>query len=291
MQTYPINPAGIKLLHDREAFVGHAYPDPYSPLGKALRGAGLWRKYLAAPFAIPASISGLSGAPWTIGWGFTEGVREGDRMTLQEADARLAVELDKIATAVRAACTVPPNENQLAAMVVLAYNIGLGWSGSSKPKGAKDGFRQSSVLKAHNRGDTAAAARAFRLWNKAGGEVSPGLEARRLAESQLYLTPASGPAGAAASPAAPVDDVQTLMPQAVDAERPLTASTINRASVAAGGTAAVATIAETARTVTDIKSSAERLGDWLLPMLLVGIVLLCGYIVWERVKVRREGWS
>lgn len=291
MQTYPINNAGIKLLHDRETFVGHAYPDPYSPLGKALRAAGLWRKYLVAPFTIPASISSLSGAPWTIGWGFTEGVREGDRMTLQEADARLAAELEKITTAVRAACTVPPTENQLAAMVVLAYNIGLGWSGSSKPKGAKDGFRQSSVLKAHNRGDTAAAARAFRLWNKAGGEVSPGLEARRLAESQLYLTPAPAPSGAAASPAAAMDDVQALMPQAVDAERPLTASTINRASVAAGGTAAVATIAETARTLSDIKSSADSLGDWLLPIVLLVIVALCGYIVWERIKVRREGWS
>ena len=248
MQTYPINAAGIKLLHDRESFVGHAYPDPYSPLGKALRSAGLWRKYLAAPFAIPPSISGLSGAPWTLGWGFTEGVREGDRITLQQADARLAAELERISAAVRRACTQPPTPNQLAAMVVLAYNIGLGWSGKAKPAGAKDAFRQSSVLRAHNRGDTASAARAFRLWNKANGEVSPGLEARRLAESQLYLTPEPGMHKSAIATA---DDPE-VMPQAVDAERPMRASTINRAGVAAGGTAVVATVAETARTVSDI---------------------------------------
>jgi hypothetical protein len=26
-------------------------------------------------------------------------------------------------------------------------------------------------------------------------------------------------------------------------------------------------------------------------VLLLAVVVLCGYIVWERVKVRREGWS
>ncbi len=117
-------------------------------------------------------------------------------------------------------------------------------------------------------------ARAFALWNKAGGQVWPGLTRRRAAEAALYLSDA------------PAD-----MPQAVQPERPITASTINRAGVAAGGTAAVATVAETARTVSDIKSSADSLGDWLLPVLLVLVAALCGYIVWERVKVRREGWS
>lgn len=282
--SYPINDAGVRLLHEREAFVGHAYPDPYSPLGQALRAANLWRKYLSKPFALPTEMTKLSGAPWTIGYGFTRGVHEGDRMSMAEADARLGVELQEFASGVRAACAVQPNENQFAAMVVLAYNIGLGWSGSTKPRGAKDGFRQSSVLKAHNRGDFVAAARAFRLWNKANGQVSAGLEARRIAESELYLRPAPGGAANA------VDD-HGVMPQAVDAERPLSASTINRAGVAAGGTAAVATVAETARTISDIKSSADSLGDWLLPLLLIAVAALCGFIVWERIKVRREGWS
>jgi lysozyme len=71
----------------------------------------------------------------------------------------------------------------------------------------------------------------------------------------------------------------------------MSASSINRAGVVAGGTAAAATVAETARTVADVKYSAQSLGDWLVPVLLLAVVVLCGYIVWERVKVRREGWS
>ncbi len=286
---YPINQAGVSLLHERETFVGHAYPDPYSALGKALRSAGRWREYLRAPFAIPASMRHLSGAPWTVGWGFTRGVKEGDRMSRSEADARLAAELREYAAAVRAACVVPTNENELAAMVVLAYNIGIA------------GFQRSTVLRAHNRGDKAAAARAFRLWNKAAGEVSPGLESRRIAEAALYLRPVPGAVetamvglgdaveGAGAPSVADADPV--VLPQQVDPERPMAASSINRAGVVAGGTAAVATVAETARTVADVKYSAQSLGDWLVPVLLLAVVALCGYIVWERVKQRKGGWA
>jgi len=111
-----------------------------------------------------------------------------------------------------------------------------------------------------------------------------GLERRRKAESALYLTP--------------VHSLQVIeepedepdMPQTVDAERPMTQSSINRSAVVAGGTAAVATVAETARTVADVKYSAMALGDWLVPILLVVVVALCGFILYERIKVRRDGW-
>ena len=59
----------------------------------------------------------------------------------------------------------------------------------------------------------------------------------------------------------------------------------------AGGTAAVATVAETARTVADVKYSTQALGDWLVPVLLMVVAALCGYVVWTRVKQRREGWA
>lgn len=81
------------------------------------------------------------------------------------------------------------------------------------------------------------------------------------------------------------------MPQAVDPESKMTSSTINRASVVAGGTAAVATITEVTRAVADVKASVSSLGDWLLPVLLVVVVCLCGYIVYERLRVRKEGFS
>lgn len=199
---------------------------------------------------------------WTIGYGFTRGVEQGDQITREEADRRLRAELSSYEAAVYRATGGNVTQAQFDALVSFAWNVG------------KDGMAGSSVIKAHNRGDYQSAARAFGLWNKAGGKVWPGLTRRRAAEAALYLSDA------------PAD-----MPQAVEPERPVTASTINRAGVAAGGTAVVASVAETARTVSDIKSSADSLGNWLLPVLLVAVAALCAYIVWERVKVRREGWS
>lgn len=205
---------------------------------------------------------------WTIGYGFTEGVKPGDVITKAQALARLSRELRKYESAVRLACTIEPTQNQFDAIVSFCWNVGI------------DGMRRSSVIKAHNRGDLQAAARAFGLWNKAGGKVWPGLVRRRAAEAALYLEPE---ADAAAEPAE--------MPQAVDAESRLTQSGINRASVVAGGTAAVATVAEVTRTVADVKASVDGLGNWVVPLLLVVVVGLCGYIVWQRVLQRKGGWA
>lgn len=210
---------------------------------------------------------------WSIGYGFTKGVKRGDKMTRAAADARLRSELVEYEQGVMRACTNQPNQNQFDALVCFAFNVGVA------------GMARSSVIKAHNRGDFQAAARAFGLWNKAGGKVWPGLTRRRAAEAALYLElvpdevsdPAEGP----------VDE----MPQRVDPERPMMESTINRAGVVAGGTAAVATVAETARTVADVKYSVASLGDWLVPILLLAVVALCGYIVWERIQQRKGGWA
>lgn len=206
----------------------------------------------------------------TIGYGFTEGVKMGDVMTKAEADQRLVRELLPYESAVDSACTNPPNQNEFDAMVLLAYNIGIG------------GFRKSTVLKAHNANDKQAAARAFGLWNKSGGKVYKGLTRRRAEESALYLAPSIGDV---------VDPDSTVMPQRVDQETSMTQSPINRAGVVAGGTAAVATVSETARTLADVKYSLHSLGDWLLPALLLCVVGLCGYMIWQRVRQRSQGWA
>ena len=209
----------------------------------------------------------------TIGYGFTHGVKMGDVMTRAEADARLIEELRPYEMAVWQACTNEPNQNEFDAMVLLCFNIGPA------------GFKKSTVLKAHNRGDHQAAARAFGLWNKSGGKVYAGLTKRRAEESALYLTPM--PDDVSDPPEGPIAE----MPQTVDAESHMTESPINRAGVVAGGTAAVATVAETARTVADVKYSVSSLGDWLVPVLLIVVVALCGYTVWQRVQQRKGGWA
>lgn len=283
-----INKAGEDLVFGYEQYREFAYPDPASPLAKATRGMRARWGYRPAREIIAEldeSVRHLHGNPWTCGIGRTRGVTIDTRMSKAEAWKDMRAELDMVATQVRDACKIEPNENELAAMTSLAYNIGMGWSGPKKPAGAKDGFRQSSVLRAHNRGDKQAAARAFRLWNRAGGVEMDGLTKRRVSEADLYLKAPR----VLMDPAVDEDDDPT-MPQTVDAERPMTQSTINRSALVAGGTAAAATVAETARTVAEVKYSVAQLGDWLLPVMLLVIVALCGYIIYERIRVRKQGW-
>jgi len=206
----------------------------------------------------------------TIGYGFTHGVQMGDTMAREEADTRLVTELVPYEQAVERGCTNPPNQNEFDSMVLLCFNIGIG------------GFKKSTVLKCHNRGDHQAAARAFGLRNKSSGVVYAGLTRRRAEEAALYLTP---------TPDDVSDPVTAEMPQSVDAESSLTASPINRAGVVAGGTATVAAVSEAARTVSDVKYSVSSLGDWLVPVLLVTVVALCGYMIWQRVQQRKGGWA
>lgn len=141
-----MNQAGIDLLKHFEGFSGVAYPDPAT-----------------------------GGDPWTIGYGFTKGVKPGDVITLADAEDRLKVEMAEFEGGVLTCCNRLPSPNQLAAMTSLVYNIGLA------------NFRSSTVLRRHNAGENFAAAGAFLLWNKAAGKVMQGLINRREAERALYL--------------------------------------------------------------------------------------------------------
>jgi len=140
-----VNDAGIDLLKDFEGFRERAYLD-------------------------------VVGVP-TIGYGFTKGVQLGDHMTQAEGQERLKTEIAEFEGGVITACTRLPSPNQLAALVCLAYNIGI------------NAFRKSTVLRLHNAGDFTGAADAFRMWCKAGPRVVTGLVNRREAERALYLTP------------------------------------------------------------------------------------------------------
>lgn len=119
---------------------------------------------------------GSGGDPWTIGWGATgPGIRKGVTWTQAQADARLVEDVAKFADGVRKLVgTARTNDNQLGAMISLAYNIGLG------------NFGKSTLLKMHRAGDYAGAAKQFAVWNKAAGRVMDGLTRRRAAEAAVY---------------------------------------------------------------------------------------------------------
>ena len=214
-----------------------------------------------------------AGVP-TLGFGTTEGVTFEDvgvrTITMAEATRLASLDLTVFEDAVNRLCKVIPTQSQFDAMCSLTYNIGIG------------AFTNSTVLRAHNRGDFMAAGRAFALFDKARVkgklQVMKGLTRRRAEESAIYLSSLPGPAF-------------EPIPQAVEPESKLTASPINRASVIAGATAALASVNEIVSTVTDIKGSAAALGDWLLPVALVAIVVACGYVVWTRWRQRQGGWA
>lgn len=146
-----INPAGMQLLREFEGCKLTAYRCPARIL--------------------------------TIGYGHTgSDVTEGLKITQPQAGVLLARDIERVAGSVRRCLTVAPNENQFAAMVCLAFNIGAA------------NFKTSSVRRLHNSRKTAEAAAAFMLWNKATGadrkkRELKGLTRRRAAEMQLYLTP------------------------------------------------------------------------------------------------------
>lgn len=266
---------GLNLIKKSEGMREYAYPDPASPM---YRAAPKLRWGFASVDEILSQLSAarrnqlqaLSGAPWTIGYGFTKGVKPGMQMTVAQADARLVTEIHDYERGVLASLTVAPSQNEFDAMVSLAWNIGV-------PR-----FAKSTVVKAHNRGDKPSAARAFHLWNKANGVEMSGLVARRAAESRVYLTQ---------DQQASVLPVVVDMPQTVDDERPMTSSTINRASVVAGGSATAAAVGEALRVVGEVKYGVESLGNWFVPLALVGVAVLCGYIIYERHQQRKNGWA
>jgi lysozyme len=117
----------------------------------------------------------------TLGWGCTEGVREGMIWTREEAQVALRRELAKFEAGVIRLTTVPLNQNQFDALVSFTYNVGLG------------AFEGSTLRRKLNAGDYRSAASAFKLWNKGGGRVLPGLVNRRAREATLFLTPMDEP--------------------------------------------------------------------------------------------------
>jgi len=123
-----------------------------------------------------------TGKVWTIGYGTTSRagigveVKKGMKITEAEAVDYLTRTLKLFShQIVKGFNDRKPKSDQFGSMLSMAYNIGAG------------GFLGSTVLRMFNAKDDAAAAEAFKLWNKSGGKVLPGLVKRRAAESQWYL--------------------------------------------------------------------------------------------------------
>lgn len=112
---------------------------------------------------------------WTIGYGETQGIKEGMEWTQKQADDALEKRIVQMKKEILATCpALKPSSNRLAACISLAYNIGIG------------NFAGSSVAKYIRRGEYRAAADAFGMWVYVGKQKLPGLVNRRQAERTVF---------------------------------------------------------------------------------------------------------
>ena len=140
-----VNEKSLSLIRETEGFRDHAYLCP----------AGVW----------------------TCGFGETGlGIHEGTEMTLMEADKRLRIKAQTIEDQINKLVRIPLTENQLAALVSLVYNIGIG------------AFTHSTLLIRLNDGDPEGAANQFLVWDRINHVEYPGLLKRRQKEKELFLT-------------------------------------------------------------------------------------------------------
>ncbi len=211
---------------------------------------------------------------WTLGWGATSNIGPRMTWTQDQADEDLLMRLNILVGRIIPMCRVKPDEHELAAFCSLADNIGL------------LGFSKSTVLRLHNAGDKAGAARAFKLWNKAtvNGKlvVMDGLVTRRSREAALYIQ---------------VDEHahSEPMPHAVAPESKLTESPIMRSGIAtatAGGVAVISQVGDDAGKWSDrFAAVAQNFGVSPIVLLGIGLVVAGCVVMYWRHKQRQEGWA
>lgn len=144
-----INAAGMALIKDSEGCSLEAYKDPVGV--------------------------------WTIGYGHTgSDVAPGLIISQGRADQLLQEDLAKFEAGVSDLVKVPISDNQFAALVSFAYNLGLA------------ALADSTLLRKLNAGDYQGAAEEFPRWVNAGGQRLPGLVTRRERERRLFAPPGLG---------------------------------------------------------------------------------------------------
>ena len=117
-----------------------------------------------------------NGTP-TIGYGHTQGVRMGDRISPQQARDWLLQDATQVMRQVRH-LHVARTEAQLEALTSFAFNVGIGR------------LQRSSLLRAIKAGGSKTAIqREFKRWVYAGGRKLPGLVARRQWEATHFFEP------------------------------------------------------------------------------------------------------
>lgn len=137
------------------------------------KGINLIKKYEGCKLTSYKCPAGV----WTIGYGHTKNVKQGMKITKEQANIFLKNDLKTYENYVNKYVKVPINQNQFDALVSFTFNCGGG------------ALQQSTLLKKLNKGDYTGAANELLKWNKSNGKVLSGLTKRRNDEKKLFLTP------------------------------------------------------------------------------------------------------
>ena len=111
----------------------------------------------------------------TIGFGTTENVKLGDKITVERALVRLLEDANKFEQAVKKCADVPMYQYEYNAYVSLTYNIG------------ENAFCNSTLVKKLKQYDYEGACKEILRWNKFKGNVLPGLDSRRKEEYKVCI--------------------------------------------------------------------------------------------------------
>lgn len=128
-----------------------------------LAGVAAWEGYRSEAYL------DVVGVP-TIGYGTTEGVELGDKITEPVARERLKQDMSRFRSSMQLCVKVPLHQYEFDAYASLTYNIG------------GKAFCGSTLVRKLNREDYAGACAEITRWNRAGGRVVQGLVNRRAEE-------------------------------------------------------------------------------------------------------------
>ena len=111
---------------------------------------------------------------WTIGYGHTKDVKDGDKINRDEANNLLIEEMPEYEGYINTLVEVPLEQCQFDALVCWVYNLG------------PTNLQSSTMLTLLNAGKYNEIPQQIKRWNKAGGKVLQGLIRRREAEARLF---------------------------------------------------------------------------------------------------------
>ena len=111
---------------------------------------------------------------WTIGFGHTKGVEEGQTCSIEDAESMLADEMDEYEGYINNMVKVDLQQHEFDALVSWVYNLG------------PTNLGESTMLKVLNGGQFDRVPEEMNRWTRAGGKILEGLVRRRQAESLMF---------------------------------------------------------------------------------------------------------